>query len=260
MHPEGERSVVVTGAGSGIGRGIAEAFAARGDFVHLVDISAESVDRVATEIGGDRVRGHVADVSVLSEISEVVSEAAARSGRLDVLVNAAGVFDGYAGIDDTSPELWDRVMRINVTGCFNGCKAAVAAMPQPGGGRIVTIGSIAAFRGGADGLAYCTSKAALLGMHRRIAVEVASRGITANVICPGATDTAIRETSEQVLGDLFPQEKRVGQPPEVRKWIIPAGRSASPAEMAALAIFLSSEDAGYITGQAICIDGGWTAQ
>jgi 3-oxoacyl-[acyl-carrier protein] reductase len=260
VRSEGERSVVVTGAGSGIGRAIARAFAAKGDVVHVIDISAESVEDTTNAISG-HVEGHVADVSVLADVERIVQTAAFKAGgRLDVFVNAAGVFENYAGIDNITAELWDRVIKINLTGCFNGCKAAVAAMPEPGGGRIITIGSIAAYRGGADGLAYCASKAALLGLNRRLSIEVARRGITSNVICPGATETPIRETSAEVLGDLFPTEQRLGQPPEVREWLIPAGRAASPDEIAALAMFLGSDAAGYITGQAICIDGGWTAQ
>src|SRR4051812_31325553 len=110
MRADGERSIVVTGAASGIGRSIARAFAARGDAVHLVDISADNVELAADEIGGENVHPHVADVSVLADVERVVQAATAELGRLDVFVNAAGVFDGYAGIDDTSPELWDRVI------------------------------------------------------------------------------------------------------------------------------------------------------
>ncbi|MGD6741770.1 SDR family NAD(P)-dependent oxidoreductase [Streptomyces sp. BH106] len=254
------RSAVVTGAGSGIGRAITVALSGNGYRVHALDVDETAVKTTQESAAQDAVVAHVADVSRYEQVEAVVRAAAEETGRLDLLVNAAGVYDGYAGIDDTSPELWRRVVDINLTGAFNGCSAAVAAMPEPGGGRIVTIGSIGAVRGAADGLAYCASKAGLEGMNRRLAVDVAARGITSNVIAPGSTQTPIAQTSQRLVGDLYPAEKKGGLPPAVGKWLVPAGRPAAPEEIAELAVFLASDQAAYITGQVITIDGGWTAQ
>jgi NAD(P)-dependent dehydrogenase (short-subunit alcohol dehydrogenase family) len=253
------RAVVVTGAGSGIGRAIAGAFAALGDAVYALDLSEEGIRETAAQLG-DRVQPFTGDVSSYADVERVVEAAAAEHGCLDVMVSAAGVYDAYAGIDDTSPELWDRILSVNLTGAFNACRAAVRHMDRERGGRLITIGSIGAARGAADGLAYCASKAGLEGMNRRLACDVAERGITANLICPGAIVTPIRETSEQHVGHLHPAEQRKRIPSAVMDWIIPAGRFGEPKEIASTAVFLASDDASYITGQSITVDGGWTAQ
>src|SRR5579862_8400351 len=150
---ESSRTVAVTGAGSGIGRAIAEAFAEQGDTVFVCDISKQRVDQVAAAIDAPE-RGSVVDVSENEQISAFVRSAHEQTGRLDVLVNAAAIFDGYAGVTETSPELWRKVLDVNLTGCFLGTKVASELMISQGKGRIISIGSIATFRGGADGIAY----------------------------------------------------------------------------------------------------------
>jgi NAD(P)-dependent dehydrogenase (short-subunit alcohol dehydrogenase family) len=259
-EPAVPRAVVVTGAGSGIGRASAAAFAALGDAVYALDLSEDAARETASQLDGHGVQPFGGDVSNYAEVERVVEAAVAEHGRLDVMVSAAGVYDAYAGIDDTSPELWERVLSVNLTGAFNACRAAVRGMRRPGGGRLITVGSIGAARGAADGLAYCASKAGLEGMNRRLALDVAERGITANVICPGAITTAIRETSRRQVGHLYPAEQRTSIPPEVMDWIIPIKRFGQAEEIAGVAVFLASDAASYITGQTITIDGGWTAQ
>ena len=223
-------------------------------------MAAHPALETATQLAGHDVKPFGGDVSNYSEIERVVEAAAGEHGRVDIMVSAAGVYDSYAGIDDTSPELWERILAVNLTGAFNACRAGVRGMRGPGGGRLITVGSIGAQRGAADGLAYCASKGGLEGMNRRLALDVAKRGITANVICPGAIVTAIRETSREHVGHLYPVEQRTRIPPEVMDWIIPVKRFGQPEEIAAVAVFLASHAASYITGQSIVIDGGWTAQ
>jgi NAD(P)-dependent dehydrogenase (short-subunit alcohol dehydrogenase family) len=149
-------TVAVTGGGSGIGRAIAAAFAEAGHRVHIGDISRQRLDESAAEIGGHVVT-HMLDVSDLAAVEAFVAAADADGAGLGVFVNCAGVFDGYAGIDETSPELWRRIIDVNLTGCFHGCRAASPVLAARGGGRIINVGSVAGRHGGADGLAYAAS-------------------------------------------------------------------------------------------------------
>jgi NAD(P)-dependent dehydrogenase (short-subunit alcohol dehydrogenase family) len=256
-----KRTVVVTGAGSGIGRAIVQGFAEQGDTVHAVDISEAGIKESAELFAAYDVRPHVGDVAHHEDMDRVVDAAAASDpdGRIDVMVAAAGVYDAYAGIEDTSPELWDRVISINLTGVFNAHRAA-ARVIRPGTGRLITIGSIGAVRGAADGLAYAASKGGLEGMNHRLACDVAESGVTANIVAPGAVVTSIRETSKQNVGHLHPEVQRKTLPADIFKWIIPMKRSGQPSEIASVVLFLASEAASYITGETITVDGGWSAQ
>jgi NAD(P)-dependent dehydrogenase (short-subunit alcohol dehydrogenase family) len=253
------RTVVVTGAGSGIGRAIAEAFAAENDVVYVCDISAERTAEVANALGAPE-RGGTVDVSDEDQIGGFLRTAHDQTGRLDVLVNAAGIFDGYAGVTETSAGLWRKILDVNLTGCFLGTKAAAELMIPQGSGRIISIGSIATFRGGADGIAYSAAKAGMLGMTRRLALDVGRHAITANMICPGVIPSGIRANSEEVLGDLSPEQHRgIGVTQELMDFLIPAGRKGLPGEVAAVAVFLASDGAAYVNGTAVSVDGGWVA-
>jgi NAD(P)-dependent dehydrogenase (short-subunit alcohol dehydrogenase family) len=254
------RVVAVTGAGSGIGRAIARAFAERGDIVHASDVSERRLGETVAELAPRGVvRTHVADVADFAAVKRFVEAADADGDGLAVFVSCAGVFDGYAGIDETSPELWHRVLDVNLTGCFHGCKAASAVMAPRGRGRIISIGSVAGTHGGADGLAYAASKAGIEGMTRRLALDLGRSGITANVVAPGVISTAIRANSAEVLGDLVDVDRGVGTSSEKMDWLIPVGRPGRADEVAAAVLYLASDDAAYITGQVLHIDGGWDA-
>jgi 3-oxoacyl-[acyl-carrier protein] reductase len=254
------RAVVLTGAGSGIGRAIAAAFAKNGDTVYALDISEAGITETARQLAEYDVYPFTGDVSRYEDIKQVVDTAAANhEGHIDVMVAAAGVYDAYAGIEDTSPELWDRIISINLTGVFNAHRAA-ASVIRPQTGRLITIGSIGAVRGAADGIAYAASKGGLEGMNHRLALDVAEMGVTSNIIAPGAIETSIQETSKANVGHLHPEVQRRKLPADVFAWLIPLKRMGQPSEIASLAVFLASQDAGYITGQTITVDGGWTAQ
>jgi NAD(P)-dependent dehydrogenase (short-subunit alcohol dehydrogenase family) len=255
------RTVVVTGAGSGIGRAIVKVFAENGDSVHAVDISDAGIKETADLFSKYDVTPYTGDVSSYADMERVVDAAAASNphGVIDVMVPAAGVYDAYAGIEDTTPELWDRIIAINLTGVFNAHRAASRVIRHDGG-RLITIGSIGAVSGAADGLAYCASKAGLEGMNRRLAIDVAEIGVTANIVAPGAIKTSIAETSKVNVGHLHPAVKRRTLPPEIFDWIIPMKRSGEVSEIASVVLFLAGKGASYITGQVITVDGGWTAQ
>lgn len=253
------RTVIITGAGSGIGAGIAKAFADAGDRVHLLDISVERAAAVADAIGSAGV-AHQLDVTDASVVTAVVEEIRAVTGSIDVLVSNAGVFDSCASVQTTSHGLWRRVIDINLTGAFNVIKPAAEAMIAQGSGRIIGIGSIAGQRAMPDGLAYCASKAGLEGMFRRLAFDLGPHGITANLIAPGVIRSSIRANSTEILGDAVPDTNvGIGTNAGLMDLLIPARRAGQPSEVAALALFLASDVAGYINGDVIHIDGGWIA-
>jgi NAD(P)-dependent dehydrogenase (short-subunit alcohol dehydrogenase family) len=259
--PTNKRTMAITGAGSGIGRGIARAFADAGYEVFASDISQDRLDKTVTELGRpDNVHTRVVDVSDYSAVEGLVAEAAAGTGTIEVFVNCAGVFDGYADVVETTPELWAKVIGINLTGTFNGCRAAATRMIDQKYGRIISIGSVAGQRGAADGLSYVASKAGIEGLNRRLAIDVGPHNVTANVVAPGVIKSDLRATSEELLGDLVSSQQRgIGVSPEIMDFLIPAHRSAEPAEVASVVLFLGSDDAGYVNGQVIAVDGGWTA-
>jgi len=244
--------VLVTGGGSGQGAETCRLFAAEGADVAVADWNGDAARAVADEIGG---RAIVVDVSREAEVKQMVESAAQPAGRLDILVNNAGV--GYsesgrfkmAGVVDTPEEAWDAILAINLKGVAMGCKHALPIMAAQGGGAIVNIASINALVAmpGAD--AYTASKGGIVALTRVLARDWAPRGIRVNCICPGGVDTPmIAGVVEQLAS-----ENRELHP-------IPLGRIAQPAEIARMTLALASEDASYVTGVILPVDGGATAQ
>jgi NAD(P)-dependent dehydrogenase (short-subunit alcohol dehydrogenase family) len=257
--PTTSRNVLITGAGSGIGAAVAKTFADNGDHVHLLDISAERLDSVSASLPEGRATTYVVDVTDYDAVDAAVTSVA-DTGSIDVFAGCAGVFDGLAGIEATSRELWDRVIDINLTGTFNVVKPVAMQMIKQSAGRIVLIGSIAASRALPDGLAYDASKAALEGMTRRLAVDLGPHGVNANLVAPGVIKTGIRATSEEILGDVVPDTNvGVGTNPELMKLLIPLQRGGLASEVAETVFFLASTGAAYISGDVIHVDGGWIA-
>ncbi len=241
------RVAIVTGAASGIGAAIAARYVAEGAQVLVVDINEARGREVAEKLEGAEFMR--ADVSSPEETRAMVEDARARFGGLDVLVNNA--FATSPGrVEDLSDEAWQRTQRVTLDGVFYGTRAALPLLLAQGRGSIVNIASISGL-GGDEGLgAYNAAKAGVINLTRTVALEVASRGVRANAICPGVIDTPALKG----VWDLFPQRRE----PTARS--VPLGRFGTPHEIAGVALFLASDDAAYVTGAAIVVDGGLTAR
>jgi len=238
------RVALVTGGAQGIGRAIALALAGAGLDLAIVDLNPEGVASAVAELEatGRRAFGFTGDVSSLPFAMEAVEKTVAAAGALHVLVNNAGITrDGL--ILRLKPEDWDAVLRVNLTGSFNFCKAVVPGLIKQRWGRIVNISSVVGAMGNAGQVNYAASKAGLLGLTKSLAREVASRGVTVNAVAPGFIDTAMTQA--------MPEKAR-----EALLAQIPAGRLGRAADVAEAVRYLASEEAGYVTGQVLHVNGG----
>lgn len=254
----------VTGGGSGIGRAIASALAEAGAPVALVDVHPDAVRESAAQIrsNGGICLALAGDVSNADQVEEAMAECLRELGSIGTVVNAAGILDGYRPVDEIEPDVWRRVLEIHLTGTYLVCRSALPSLLAQGHGRIINISSVAGLVGAGGGAAYVTAKHGLMGLTRHMALSYADRGITVNAICPGPIATNLRANSMDILGPEAPEMMNagVGANPDAWKAIIPIGRRGTVEEVAALAAFLASEAAAYITGQPFVIDGGWTAR
>jgi NAD(P)-dependent dehydrogenase (short-subunit alcohol dehydrogenase family) len=255
-------SAIVTGGGSGIGRAIAQALAGAGAPVAVVDVFPDGGKETVAAISGSGGRAVFvqAEVSRWDDVDRAVAASVRELGPLGIIVNAAGVLDGYAPADELTIGAWERVIAINLTGTFFGCKRALAEMVPRGSGRIVNISSVAGLVGSGGGPAYTASKHGVVGLTRQLAIVYADRGVTVNAVCPGAVQTQLREHSTRLLGADAPVMRGIGGDPSAVRAITPAGRRGTVEEIAAAALFLAGEAAAYITGQTLVVDGGWTAR
>jgi NAD(P)-dependent dehydrogenase (short-subunit alcohol dehydrogenase family) len=251
---------VVTGAGSGIGQAIAERFAAEGATVTVADASEQRAETAVQKIAGQggHASSYPVDVSRASDVERLIADTLERLGSLDVMVNNAGVRDGYVPCTEMSEALFDRVIEINLKGVFLGCKSALPAMVAAGYGKIINIASIAGIRPNRGGPAYVASKHAVLGLTKQLAWHYAPHGVRVNALCPGAIASHLRETSEEILGPLAPPPGRGPEPAteEGRRAATPLGVGGQPPDVASAAAFLASREADFITGHDLIVDGG----
>jgi 3-oxoacyl-[acyl-carrier protein] reductase len=240
-----ERVAVVTGAATGIGRGIAEVLAAEGAAVVVADIDGAAAEATAGEIraGGADVIAIAADVVDRSAVEAMASATLERYGRIDILAANAGVYR-WDAIDTISDEVWDRIIDTNVKGTLHSIQAVLPAMRRQRFGRIVLTSSITGALVVAPGLAhYAASKAAMIGLMRSAALETVADGITVNAVQPGNVRTAgLAEIDPELLAAV--------------ERSIPLGRLAEPEEVGWVVRFFASEEAAYVTGQTLVIDGG----
>jgi NAD(P)-dependent dehydrogenase (short-subunit alcohol dehydrogenase family) len=241
------RVAAITGGGLGIGRATAFTFAAEGAAVALGDVEMEAAEAVADEIrarGGRAIAVRV-DVGDAEQVQAFVARVVAELGRLDVMLANAGIAHAAPFLDHPEAE-WHRVLRVNLTGVFLCGQAAARHMVAQGGGRIISIASINGFRGVENLVGYNVAKAGVVELTRTMAVELAQHNVTVNAIAPAQIDTRLtRGLSEDA------RRRRVER--------IPMGRFGEPEEVARVALFLASDDASYVTGHTLAVDGGYLA-
>ncbi len=246
-----DKVAIITGGASGMGAATARKFAAAGARVIIIDRNAEEAQSIANDINAPPPV--VGNVAYSAFCNQTIDEVIQKQGRLDVLVNAAGIIvraDALATTDDD----WHRMLEVNVSGTFFMCRAAIAHMKEQGCGAIVNFGSIWGMVGGRGHVAYCASKGAVVQMTRALALDHARDGIRINAVCPGEVDTPMlrRGGRDRPLTD----EDLAKMADET----IPMGRLAQPAEVANVAFFLASDEASYMTGATVPVDAGYTTE
>lgn len=243
------KSIIVTGAGSGIGRAAALQFAAEGGRVVAADISegAEETARLIGEAGGV-ARAIRIDAGREADVIAAVDLAVSEFGGLDVFFANAGISGGMDGIFETTPELMAEVLRVNLIGPFLAIKHGAPKIAERGGGAIVLTASVAGIRSGAGGPSYSASKAGVINLAAVAAQQLSGSNIRVNALCPGLTETGMTQS-------VFDYARDAGKIDKVGR-LNPLRRGAQAEELARAALFLASDDASYVNGQALAVDGG----
>jgi 2-hydroxycyclohexanecarboxyl-CoA dehydrogenase len=235
---------IVTGAGQGIGRGIAEKLAAEGATVVVTDLNEATAKETAEAVNGVGIQ---ADVTSRDSVDAMVAQVHRQFGRIDVLVNNAG-WDKASPFVDSEPADWDRVIAINLYGVLHTCKAVLPIMASQGSGSVVNLASDAGRVGSSGEAVYSAAKGGVIAFTKAVAREMARHQVNANAVCPGPTDTALFAS----MG---------GDNPKLREALakaIPFRRLAQPADLANVVAFLASDEASYVTGQTVSVSGGLT--
>lgn len=245
-----DKITIVTGASSGMGKEIARLYLAEGAVVYGIDLNKERLDVAAKEFSNDDFHPLVADISQVEVVESMLEEIIKSAGRIDVLVNNAGIMDDMLPVGEVSDQLWNKVLAVNLNGPMYLTRKAVKQMLEQGGGNIINIASIGGLYGSRAGAAYTVSKHGLIGLTKNTAFMYALKGIRCNAICPGAVATNIGETMRSP--SQFGLERAM------------SGMATNPktgeaVDIASIALFLASEDSKMINGATLVADFGWTA-
>ena len=251
MKALSKKVAVITGAGSGIGKAIAELFAKQGAIVVLTDIHQQNIEAVTAAIrdAGGIASCYAADIADEEDVNLLIDYTLRTYHSLDILVNNAGIMDNFTPVEDVSNELWDKVMAVNLKGPFYTCRKSVKIFMEQGAGIIINIASIGGLNGGRAGAAYTASKHGLIGLTKNIGYQYAKNGIRCNAIAPGGVNTNIIQGMDANAFGFDRMSAGAGNNP----------RTGEPIEIAELALFLASDKSGFINGAVMVADGGWTA-
>ena len=240
-----DRVAIVTGAGHGMGAAIARRFLEEGASVLAFDLEPAGLEEFK---GFDTASAMTGDVASADDVDDAVQTAVHRFGKLDIVVNNAGIMDGFTPVAELTDLTWNQVLAVNLTGPMLVCRAAIPEMLKNGGGAIVNIASVGALAGARAGAAYTASKHGLIGLTRNIAATYGRQGIRCNALCPGAVATGIPTHGTNALGYEAMKLTLATNP-----------RLGRPEEIASVVTFLASAQSSFVNGAVIAVDGGWTA-
>lgn len=251
MNTLENKVAIITGAASGMGKAMAELFAAEGAKVIVSDIHEKEINEVVNSIRKKKgiAAGIVSDVSKEDDVKKMIDLAIAEYGNLDILVNNAGILDNFLPVAEADNATWEKVIGVNVNGPFYTCRLAVPLMLKKGKGVIINISSIGGLHGSRAGVAYTTSKHALIGLTKNVGYMYGDKGIRCNAIAPGGVNTNIGE-------GMHPNELGYAK---LSLGIATNLRIGEPNEIAEIALFLASDRSSLINGTVIVADSGWTA-
>ncbi|OYU86186.1 MAG: oxidoreductase [Bradyrhizobiaceae bacterium PARB1] len=246
------KSVVITGAGSGIGRAAAQLFAKEGGSLIIVDRS-ESIHETAKLVSdaGGTVQAVTADAGSESDVKAFIDKAVSAYGKLDAIWANAGVSGGLVPLLEQTVEQWQEILRINLIGPFLAIKHSMPHMIKQGHGSIICTASVAGLKSGASGHPYASSKAGVISLVQTTAYSLSGTGVRINAVCPGLIETGMTKP-------VFDRAKQRGTEDKIGQ-LNPLKRAGQPHELAAMGLFLASDEASYVNGQAIPVDGGLTA-
>lgn len=248
------KTALITGAGSGMGKAISRLFAFEDCKVVATDINSERLQLLHQEIigQGGNITTLLANMALEEDIERMINLAVATYGTLDILVNNAGIMDHFAPVAELDNSMWEKVMNINVTGPMKAMRSAVKIFLEKGNGCIINIASIGGLQGARAGAAYTASKHALIGLTKNTGYLYAKTGIRCNAIAPGAVNTNIADTID--MSKITPLIND-----RIMSGMVLNAKTGEPSDIANVALFLASDDAGFINGAVITVDGGWTA-